>query len=137
MTDETRELVRWSLQLSDLDLKFIHWAGVKHQAADGLSPSATNGMDEYPIDDCVLVSTITEVPPEGEESKFGSEIWRSRSGNDGIDTRKPCKPVVLKVSNGPSKERPLTASELVTEQVNDHYFRKITGTVDKPGSVSL
>lgn len=75
MTDVTWKLTRWHSKPSEFDLKVAHQAGTKHKAAEVLSHSPTDVMNESRLEDDEPVLKITEEQEEGETTegfaKFG------------------------------------------------------------------
>lgn len=74
MTDTTEKLQRWHVQLSEPDLEVLNRTGVKHKAANSLSHLFRIGINEYSLEDDVLVSTKKKVPPEGEETAINAKV---------------------------------------------------------------
>lgn len=50
LTDSTGQRARWRVRLSQLELNVVHRAGIKHWAADGLSPLETASKDRNPLE---------------------------------------------------------------------------------------
>lgn len=75
MMDETRKLARWRSRISEFDVKVVHRAGIKHQAADPLPHLPTARMDVSLLEEDATVLMITEVQPEGEKKETVAKIW--------------------------------------------------------------
>lgn len=100
MTDETGNLNRCWVWLSELEFKVVHLVGVKHQEVEVLSRLCTMAMEESPLEDYVPVLMIPEAQPQGGNTVTHKNICHSPPCNDGMDTIKPALSEVLHVSDG-------------------------------------
>lgn len=57
--DATEKLERWRLRLSDFEFDIVHRAGINHQAADALQHFMIRAEDQTPLNDEVVVPTIS------------------------------------------------------------------------------
>lgn len=67
------------------DFEFFHRAGAKHQSADALSHLITTIFDRSPLDNDLPVLMISNVHPEGWNTKPDSKTWYSLPLDDSAD----------------------------------------------------
>lgn len=130
MTDATEQLERLRLRLSQFEFEIDHQAIVKHCAKDELIWFSRFIVDDFQLEDDVLVLMTAEIKPEGGNNETDMEMWHNLYCHDGIEIVKPATLQTLQMSDGPVNEKRLTACVFPT----DPHRREIAITVGKPGS---
>lgn len=59
MTIAKKKLARWQSKLLEFEFVVVHWAAIKHQAANALSRLPTTGNDDTLLNDDIPILTIS------------------------------------------------------------------------------
>lgn len=133
MAEATEKLAQWHLKLSEFEFDIVHCAGLKHLAADAVSPFKTKGKDKYLLDDesayLTILQEIFAGAPKTEISDSAFMEERKRPFGSFI----PEVGIMAGIADNEKAKIPMLAV-FITAQASDAHCRAAFTSVGKPST---